>query len=170
MRIPNPIPEGPHYAYVFKVKDRPEFKVGFSSNPTKRRSSLSRRSARLIEYKIWEFEHYFAALHIEQLLISYLKRFGLTSLQDWHDWFHIDEPAMAAAVSVVDELAQRITGWEEANWQLSCLPVKGTPYREHLERVVWPEEKRQAAARRKLKQQQRDALHEVFSALFSRRS
>lgn len=128
MYIPNPLPRGPYYTYVFKVRDKAQFKIGFSTNPHARLKGMQSRRLRLTEFRRWEFQNYFAALYLEQQIIAYLKRFEFMPMGIYDDWYEIDEEVMKVVVEIATDLAKRIHGWEHANWDLDCVPLKGTPY------------------------------------------
>jgi hypothetical protein len=132
MFIPNPLPQGPHYTYVFKVAEKSYFKIGLTRDPVSRRKAIQTRRLRLAEYARWRFDNYFAALYVEQQIISYLKRFGFAPSGLSDDWFEIDETTMKVVIEVVNELAEHIKSWEKTNWELDCIPKAGTPYHVRL--------------------------------------
>jgi len=156
MFIPNPLPPGPYYAYVFKVRGRSRFKIGFSTKPHRRIRDVQIRRLRLTEYCKWQFDNYFAALYVEQQIIAYLKRFEFASLWGSDDWFDIDEPTMKVVIEIATDLAKQIKSWEQANWELDCMPRPGTPYHERMIADI-EEQTRQARAHREARRAARRA-------------
>ena len=132
MYIPNPLPEGPTYVYIMKDADTGWFKIGLSKDPKRRRGELRAGSFRSMVSVFYTTAQssYFAALYVEQTIITLLKNHGYECVGD--DWFLMDELAAKGAATIMADLSRMITHWELRMLETECMVPNDSVYGKYL--------------------------------------